>query len=125
MSLFKVDVQSKEPGFFVVSVFGTLDSETYEQFEEKILSLIGLESKVMLLDLKGLSYISSMGVGSLIKIKKAIEENHGKLLLINLQSQIRKVFDIIKALPSEAIFKNIEEADEYLAKIQKGEIGKR
>ena len=81
-------------------------------------------TKVVLLDLKELSYISSMGIGSLLKIKKALEENKGKLMLSNLQPQIAKVFDIIKALPSEIIFRNVEEADAYLSKIQQSEIEK-
>ncbi|MGD2270109.1 MAG: hypothetical protein PVI06_06895 [Desulfobacterales bacterium] len=38
---------------------------------------------------------------------------------MNLQPQIKKVFDIINALPSMQIFASIEELDEYLDAIQK------
>jgi hypothetical protein len=38
---------------------------------------------------------------------------------MNLQPQIKKVFDIINALPSMQIFASIEELDEYLDAMQK------
>ena len=38
---------------------------------------------------------------------------------MNLQPQIRKVFDIVSALPTMQVFKNIEELDEYLDVMQK------
>ena len=36
-----------------------------------------------------------------------------------LGAQIRKVFDIVSALPTMQVFKNIEELDEYLDVMQK------
>ena len=38
---------------------------------------------------------------------------------MNLQPQIEKVFEIIKALPDQRIFKDIEELDRYLDRMQK------
>jgi hypothetical protein len=38
---------------------------------------------------------------------------------MNLQPQIKKVFDIINAFPSMQIFASIEELDEYLDAMQK------
>jgi anti-anti-sigma regulatory factor len=48
-----------------------------------------------------------------------LKESGGKIVLLNLQPQIREVFDIIKALPCEQIFSSIEEMDEYLDCMQK------
>jgi sigma-B regulation protein RsbU (phosphoserine phosphatase) len=45
-------------------------------------------------------------------------------MLVNPQPQVRKVFEIVKALPFETIFRNIEEADAYLSKIQRDETEK-
>jgi hypothetical protein len=39
--------------------------------------------------------------------------------LTNLQPQIRKVFEIIQALPSLNIFESVEELDRYLAAMQR------
>lgn len=124
MSLFKVEVLNKKPGVFVISIFGSLDSEHYLELEEKAMAVIGQEAGVIVLDLAGLSYISSMGIATLLKIKKTVEQDQGKFMLVNPQPQVRKVFEIIKALPLETIFKSIEEADAYLSKIQQGQMDK-
>jgi anti-anti-sigma regulatory factor len=54
-----------------------------------------------------------------VATKKAMKEGGGSVLLTNLQPQIRKVFDIIKALPSLSIFESVEELDEYLTQMQR------
>jgi hypothetical protein len=41
------------------------------------------------------------------------------LHLINLQPQIAKVLDIVKALPGISVFKSLKEMDEYLAAMQR------
>jgi len=46
------------------------------------------------------------------------------MLVVNVPPQIKKVVDIIRALPSMSIFKNIKEADAYLLRIQRSEIEK-
>jgi anti-anti-sigma factor len=124
MTLFKVEVVNKKPGFFVIFIFGSLDSEHYLELEEKAMAVIGPEAKIIMLDIAELSYISSMGISALLKIKKAVEQNQGKFMLVNPQPQVRKVFEIIKALPLETIFRSTEEADAYLSSIQRSEMGK-
>ncbi len=60
-----------------------------------------------------------MGVGVIIKTRKALKKHDGNLILLNLQPQIRKFFEIINALPSEQIFASIEGLDHYLDRMQK------
>lgn len=124
MTIFKVEILSKKPGFFVISIFGSLDSEHYLELEEKAMAVIGPAAKIIMLDIAELSYISSMGISALLKIKKAVEQNQGKFMLVNPQPQVKKVFEIIKALPLETIFRSVEEADAYLSEMQQGEIDK-
>ncbi len=122
---FKVIVNKKKPGFFTVSVFGSLDSENYMELEKKAGEIIVPTTKVVVLDMTEVSYISSMGISAVIKIKRGIEQYQGRLAITNLQPQVKKVFDIIKAMPTDMIFASIEEADAYLTEIQNKEIEKR
>ena len=64
-------------------------------------------------------YLSSAGIRVILKTKKALKTQGGKLVFMHLQPQIRKVFEIIEALPSMRVFKNIEEMDDYLDRMQK------
>ena len=51
--------------------------------------------------------------------KKAMQKCGGKVLFTHLQPQIKKVFDILNALPSLQVFTSIEELDNYLDTMQK------
>jgi anti-anti-sigma factor len=118
MSL-KVTSREKSPGVFIVSPEGSLDTDTYPILEKKVDLLLNTPPGTIIFDLEKLDYISSMGVRVIAKAKKSLKESGGKIVLLNLQPQIRKVFEIIKALPSEQIFSSIEEMDRYLDSMQK------
>src|SRR5215471_19431566 len=71
------------------------------------------------LDLAELDYVSSMGLRVLMKTTKTLAAHGGKCLLTRLQPPIRAVIDIAKALPAQNIFASVEEADRYLAVVQR------
>ena len=114
----KVVINKKEAGIFQVTLFGPLDTLTYSVMEKEIEYILGPTTKAIILNMEGVNYISSMGIGSVFKLAKTLKSYKGALLITNLQPQIKKVFDTVKALP-EAIFSSVEEADEYLNEIQK------
>ena len=124
MSL-NVLVSSRKTGVYVVKPQGRLDSGTYLMLEKKIDSLLESATRVLILDMADLDYISSAGVRVIFKVKKGLSASGGQLMMANLKPQIRKVFEIINALPSMSVFKNIEEADAYLDAMQKKEIEKQ
>jgi anti-anti-sigma factor len=114
-----VKIYEKETGVFVVSVGGSLDSSTYADLEEKVKPFLMDSTRALIFDLKGLEYISSMGVSAVLKAKKAVEGFGNSFLMINMQPQIKTVFEIVKALPAIALFESLEEADAYLTEMQR------
>ena len=123
MSL-EVKVEKKEAGTFAIIPVGSIDSETYTILEEVVKPLLEPSTKLIIFDLKDTVYMSSIGVTTILKIKNSLEAYGGSILLSNLQPQVKKVFDIIKALPTENIFESAKELDDYLAKMQKKEMEK-
>ncbi len=120
----KVDIEKRDGGTCVVKLEGRLDTDTYLECQQKIKPLFTASTKVLMFDMSNLSYISSAGVSTIFSAKKSIEANKGTFMMVNLQPQIKKVFEIIKALPDESIFGSIEEADNYLDAMQRKEIEK-
>ena len=114
-------VTSKEREAGVVTVFpaGSLDSNTYTILEDRLALIKKGNPRAIVFDLKDLTYISSAGVRVFVGIKKAMKATGGTVALANLQPQIRKVFEIIQALPSVNIFESVEELDQYLAEMQR------
>ena len=118
MSL-KVNSAETRPGVFTVSPIGALDGNTYKVLEDTVDSILKQLPDVIIFDLEFLDYINSMGVRILLKTKKALENNNGKIMFMHLQPQIRKVFDILSALPTLQVFTSIKELDAYLDAMQK------
>ena len=109
---------------YLITVEGRLDSSTYLEFEEKIGPVLNSSPRLLIFDLEKLDYISSLGIRSIVNARKAVESQDGHVVLIKLQSHIRKVFEIVSALPLEAVFSSVEEADIYFDMVQKQEIEK-
>jgi len=107
-----IDKKEKE-GFFIFSLFGSLDSDTYQDFEKKINPILEKKPKGIVFNMEKLDYISSMGLSTIFKTKKAVEEGGGALAITNLAPSVKKVFEIVKAIP-DYIFETMAEADEYL-----------
>ncbi len=115
----KVNSAETRPGVFTVSPIGSLDGNTHTILEGTVEAVLKQSPDVIIFDMEFLDYINSMGVRVLLKTKKALENNDGKIIFMHLQRQIRKVFEILNALPTLQVFASIEELDEYLDVMQK------
>jgi anti-anti-sigma factor len=122
---FKITVVKKQSGVFCVSVFGPIDQDTYASLEEKVTPFLESSTKVIILDMKEVDYISSAGISTILKINNTLKANNGTLIIVNLQPQVEKVFEIIKSFPAENIISSIKELDDYLISIQRKEIERR
>ena len=118
MSL-KVKSTSTRPGVIIVSPIGSINAGTYRILEAKIDEILESPPDVIIFDMEFADYISSTGIRVLLKTKKAMKEASGRMVFINLQPQIQKVFDILKAIPSLKVFASIQELDQYLDVMQK------
>jgi anti-anti-sigma regulatory factor len=70
-------------------------------------------------DLGKLEYLSSAGIRCFVRARKSIEPGGGKVALVNPQPAVRKVLEIVKAMPRGGIFASVAELDAYLDEMQK------
>jgi hypothetical protein len=100
----KVNSAETRPGVFTVSPIGSLDGKTYTILETTVDLILKESPDVLIFDMEYLDYINSMGV---------------RILFMHLQRQIKKVFEILNALPTLQVFSNIQELDDYLDAMQR------
>ena len=112
--MLEIKIESQPEGRVRVALDGRLDTQTYEQCEQRLQPFITPATRVLVFDLAQLDYLSSMGLRVLMKTSKALAAHGGKCLLTRLQPPIRTVMDIANALPAQSIFAIVEEADAYL-----------
>ncbi len=114
-----VTTTQKARDAYVVAPSGQIDGSTYGILEDELDAILAQNPTLIALDLAEVDYLSSAGIRIILKTKKMLTKNSGKMVFMHLQPQIRKVFEIIEALPSMRVFKDIQEMDEYLDRIQK------
>jgi anti-anti-sigma factor len=110
-----VDIAELGHGGRRVWLRGRLDTETTPALEERLRPLLETPTvTVMLLDLGDLEYIGSAGIRFLIQTRKTLEARGGALMVARLQPTVRRVLDIVKALPSTDVFEDDAAMDAYL-----------
>jgi len=116
--LLKIVAESSNPSS--IALAGRLDSSTAPELEavlDRVLKNARLPRLVF--DLSKLEYLSSAGIRCFIRARKAIEPGGGKVAIVNPQPAVRKVLDIVKAIPAGGIFKDVAELDAYLDEMQR------
>lgn len=114
----KLNVVAEKPGIARVSLVGSLNSDTAPELE-KTLTAMDARALLIVLDMKELTFISSAGLRVIFAALKRQEAKGGELVVANMSPGVKKVFEIVKALPSMNVFASVEEMDEYLAIFQK------
>jgi anti-anti-sigma factor len=114
-----VTAKEQRVGVFVISPVGSLDSDTYTILEDRVDLILESSPSEIVFDMRSVDYISSAGIRVILKAKKALKKDNGNAILVHLQPQVEKVFDIIKALPTMTVFTSIKELDDYLDKMQR------
>lgn len=120
-----IQTTKRPEGGYIIKPVGRLDTNTYLEFEKKVEPYLNGGTKILVLDLAGLEYLSSAGLRAIFKTQKNILGSKGVFLMTQLQPQIERVFEIVKALPKEQVFSSLEEVDAYLDVIQRREIDKQ
>jgi anti-sigma B factor antagonist len=116
MSL-EIDI-SDDPKGKRIALSGRLDTITAPQLQDKIDEYLDAGARTVVMDLRRLEFLSSAGLRVIFKTKKLMDRRKGRFLLVNLQPQVRRVFEIIKALDGMNVFASQEEMDDYLAAMQ-------
>jgi anti-sigma B factor antagonist len=101
--------ENKNDGVIIFALKGRLDSNTSNDFEERLLSSIQSGENKIILDFENLEYISSAGLRVLLKAARELKGGEGKLLLCSLKDYIREVFDLSGFVSFLPIFDTREE----------------
>jgi anti-sigma B factor antagonist len=120
----EINIAEKENNVFVVAPKGEINTETYQILQDGLKDYVS-KAKALIFEMGQVSYISSMGLSAIFRIKIAMEQHSGMIALVNMQQQVQLVFDTMQIL-SPQIFASLQEADEYLDAfldgVQKGTI---
>jgi anti-anti-sigma factor len=116
----EIEITSQKPDGRRVALRGRLDTTTAPQLEAKLTSLLDSpEVRSIVFQLDGLDYVSSAGIRCFIRARKAMAERRGNVAVVNPQPAVKRVFEIVKALPTDEVFASEAEFDAYLDVMQR------
>ena len=108
--------EGKRNGVFIISPEGPIDSENYGALGNTVDQILEKSPDELVIDMESVNYMSSAGMRILFKANRSLNDLGGRLILINLQSHVRKVLNLINALPSMTVFESQADLDAYLDK---------
>src|SRR5262245_5636655 len=116
------DIGDKGNGVLTVKLTGSLDTATAPQLAEQLAPALARSTRDIVFDLAELKFISSAGLRVFASTRKVLKERDGQVSFVHMQPQIREVFEIMKSLPGVAVFKDMDELDQYLAARQRAHL---
>jgi len=111
----KVNTRTLRDGAQAVEIQGEIDVYTSPRVKETVNELIEKGHYHLIINLEGVRYIDSTGLGVLIGALKKVREQSGRILLVCTNPQIKKIFNITGLVKIFEIFKDEEEAIQVLA----------
>lgn len=96
----------------VIKVAGdiTLNKGGDVLLKDKVQSLLQQGRKKLLLDLGGVSYVDSAGLGQLVQVHATTRKNGGKLKILNLTKRLQDLLVVTKLLTVFDTYENEGEA---------------
>ena len=109
----------EKPGQLTICISGNIETYNSDAFRDEITMLIRHNDTItsLVFDFLNVLYISSTGVGALIKLIRITKEKRIDLFFTNINDKIQAV---IKALGLAQLVKVIDEAGRFMIKIGAG-----
>jgi anti-sigma B factor antagonist len=85
---------SKVGSYSVVDVKGEIDVYTAPKLREKLIELVSEGSHDVVVNLEGVDFLDSTGLGVLVGALKRVKAHDGSLSLVCTQDKILKIFKI-------------------------------
>jgi anti-anti-sigma factor len=82
----------------VVRVLGLerLSSANSSQFKDFVKSRLSPAHRIVEVDLGGVTFLDSEGLGALISVRRTVSELQGRIRLLNPQPMVRQLLDLVQ-----------------------------
>jgi anti-anti-sigma factor len=98
----------------LVVVSGELDSDSAPALEQELLSLIKAGRKNLVINLRNVAFISSVGLRALMAAQQQVRKKvpRGRVVISEIPAQLRKTFDLVGMNVMFDLYEHDEEAIE-------------
>ena len=94
----------------VLVLKGRLDAASAKELKGKVVALARENRVKLIIDMAGVDFIDSSGLGSLISSLRKVNEKQGDIKMVSLQKQVRSVFELTRLHCIFGIFDDVDAA---------------
>jgi anti-anti-sigma factor len=106
----EIDPLEGDPRAALVTAKGFLDAQTATEFERRMGVLMDTGTFRVIMETSLLAFVSSAGVGAIMRFAKRLEQNDGGLAFLRPPPKILAVFDLLGLSRVLCIAETVEEA---------------
>lgn len=90
-----ISIETKEENHLTtVEINGEIDAYTAPKLRESLFRLTEKKESVIIINLSGVTYMDSTGLGVFVGVFKNIRSNNGQLRLLGLSNRLMRLFEI-------------------------------
>ena len=120
-TLLNVRVGTRENKSAHVAVEGSMDAHTFPMFQQSMVELTEAGTLFLVLDLRAMTYIASVGINFLINLRVQRRKGGGEVILVDPQPNVLKILKMLGLLEVLVVAPTVEEAwSQMRAKIKPG-----
>ena len=109
-TLMNVRVGTRENHSAHIVVEGAMDAFTFPKFQKAITELTDAGTLYMVLDLRSMTYIASVGINYLINLRVQRRKSGGEVILVDPQPSVMKILKMLGLLEVLVVVATVEEA---------------
>ncbi len=94
----------------ILALSGKLDLANAAKLKDQVKELLNAQKNLIHLDMKGVDFINSSGLGALVSLLKEVRIHKGRLTLSDLAPYVNEIFEITQLSHVFEIFRNVDEA---------------
>ena len=111
----KIERSAPADGVALLIAQGEIDAHSFEEVEDAVNDAVDEGITNILVDLEGVSYMSSAGIGVLIGSMNEVVDGHGGAFV--LISPTASVLEVLESMGFTAVFTIVQSLDEALSSI--------
>ncbi|BAY08502.1 STAS domain-containing protein [Calothrix sp. NIES-2098] len=79
-----------------IELSGILDGIKGNELRREVNDILADGTEILLIDMKGVSFVNSSGLGSLVSAMQAVRNANAKLFVCSINDQVRMLFELTK-----------------------------
>ena len=92
-----MEIKVREDGKVqILACVGRMDAQVSALLKEHIQELLDTGATQLIMDLEGLEFLDSSGLGALVACLRRVKEKKGEIKLAGLRPEVRSIFDITR-----------------------------